>query len=51
MLSKKSGTDGYISALVLALGYTALFIPFTYFVDRFSYRRWEQKTAQQPRKR
>jgi len=51
MLSSKDGTNAYISAFVLALGYTALFVPFTYYVDRFSYRRWEQKAAEQPRKR
>jgi hypothetical protein len=51
LLSSKDGKNGYASALLLALGYTALFIPFTYYVDRFSYRRWERKAAEQPRKR
>jgi hypothetical protein len=31
--------------LPLAFLYTLLFVPFTYFIDRFAYRRWQ---ARQP---
>jgi hypothetical protein len=48
---QKGGKAGYVSALLLAVMYTALFIPFTYYVDRFSYRRWQRRIAEQPKKR
>jgi hypothetical protein len=35
----------WASVLPLALLYTVLFVPFTYMIDRFAYRRWE---ARQP---
>jgi hypothetical protein len=35
----------WTSVLPLALLYTVLFVPFTYLIDRFAYRRWE---ARQP---
>lgn len=35
----------WASVLPLALLYTVLFVPFTYVIDRFAYRRWE---ARQP---
>jgi hypothetical protein len=40
------GHNAYVSALVPALIYTALFIPFTYMIDRFAYRRWQAKEEQ-----
>ena len=33
----------YISVLPLALLYTLLFVPFTFFIDRFAYRRWQAR--------
>jgi len=33
----------YASVLPLALLYTVLFVPFTYYIDRFAYRRWEAR--------
>lgn len=33
----------YASVLPLALLYTLLFVPFTYYIDRFAYRRWEAR--------
>jgi len=33
----------YASALPLAALYTIMFIPFTYFIDRFAYRRWQAR--------
>jgi hypothetical protein len=35
----------YASVLPLALLYTLLFVPFTYYIDRFAYRRWETRQA------
>jgi hypothetical protein len=35
----------YVAVLPLALMYTALFVPFTYFVDRFAYRRYQARQA------
>jgi hypothetical protein len=42
-LSKKHGTGAYVSSAGLAALYTALFIPFTFLLDRFAYRRWEAR--------
>jgi hypothetical protein len=40
------GSKGHIARVIpLALVYTALFVPFTFYIDRFAYRRWE---ARQP---
>jgi hypothetical protein len=47
-------TGGYTSAVLLAVLYTALFVPFTYAIDRFAYRRWQARQeggAGSPRKR
>jgi hypothetical protein len=43
----------YASVLPLAFLYTLLFVPFTYFIDRFAYRRWQarQSGAPAPKKR
>jgi hypothetical protein len=35
----------YAAVLPLALVYTALFVPFTYFIDRFAYRRYQARLA------
>ena len=42
---RKSGAT-WFSALGLAALYTVLFVPFTYAVDRFAYRRYLTKTGQ-----
>lgn len=47
MLSK---THNYAGAAVAAAIYTLLFIPFTYMLDRFAYRRWTARD-QSPTKR
>ena len=47
MLNK---THNYTGAAVAAVLYTALFIPFTYMLDRFAYRRWQAR-EQAPTKR
>jgi hypothetical protein len=35
----------WTSVLPLALLYTVLFVPFTYVIDRFAYRRWEARES------
>jgi Ca2+/H+ antiporter len=40
------GHNRYVHALVPAVIYTALFIPFTYMIDRYAYRRWQAKQEQ-----
>ncbi len=47
ILGSKNGGHNLGTALGLAALYTALFIPFTYFIDRFSYNRWERRADQQ----
>ncbi|HZC30389.1 MAG TPA: hypothetical protein VE261_02655 [Gaiellaceae bacterium] len=42
----KKGHNAYASALVPAVIYTALFIPFTYLIDRFAYSRWQARNEQ-----
>jgi hypothetical protein len=33
----------WVTAAIPAIIYTALFIPFTYMIDRFAYNRWQQR--------
>jgi hypothetical protein len=35
----------WASVVPLALLYTVLFVPFTYVIDRFAYRRWEARQS------
>jgi hypothetical protein len=51
VLGSKNGGHNIGAALALAAVYTLLFIPFTYFVDRFSYNRWQRRAEQQDAKR
>jgi hypothetical protein len=44
-LSGPKGTGRYVNALAFSVLYTGLFVPFTYAIDRFAYRRWQ---ARQP---
>lgn len=38
------GSKGHIARVIpLALVYTLLFVPFTFYIDRFAYRRWEAR--------
>jgi hypothetical protein len=45
---KTTGAARIVTAATVTALYTAIFIPFTYYVDRFTYRRWERN---QPKKR
>jgi hypothetical protein len=47
VLGSKNGHHNIGSALALAVVYTALFIPFTYFIDRFAHNRWQRRAEQQ----
>ena len=40
--------SGWVTALLPAIIYTALFIPFTYMIDRYAYRRYLAKTEGGP---
>ena len=43
--AKGDASSRYVAALIPAVIYTALFIPFTFAIDRFAYRRWQAKQA------
>ena len=49
--SHATGGRRLLGALEISVLYTLLFIPFTYYTDRFGYRRWERRTAEEPKKR
>jgi hypothetical protein len=51
IVNAKGGKHQYSSALLLAVLYTVLFVPFTFYVDRFTYRRWERKEGESAKKR
>jgi hypothetical protein len=48
---KATGRDRLLGALEITVLYTLLFIPFTYYTDRYGYRRWERKMAAEPTKK
>jgi hypothetical protein len=50
-ITSKNGSDRLITALGLGVLYTALFIPFTYMIDRFAHNRWKRRAEQQAEKR
>jgi hypothetical protein len=43
----RNGSHSPASAILLAMVYTALFIPFQYMLDRFSYNRWQRRADAQ----
>jgi hypothetical protein len=43
LVGSKNGGHNPASALLLSLIYTALFIPFQFTIDRFSYNRWQRR--------
>jgi hypothetical protein len=47
VLGSKNGGHNVGTALGLAALYTALFIPFTYFIDRFAYNRYQRRMEEQ----
>jgi hypothetical protein len=51
LVGSRNGNHRLASALLITLIYTAIFVPFTYWLDRFSYNRWQRKAEQQGPKR
>ncbi len=47
IVGAKNGGHSPASALLLAVVYTLLFIPFQFMLDRFSYNRWQRRAEQQ----
>jgi hypothetical protein len=47
----RKGHNAYLTALVPAVIYTVLFIPFTYAIDRFAYQRWQRRDQVPTKKR
>ena len=46
IVGAKNGGHSPASALMLAVIYTALFIPFQFMLDRFAYNRWQRRAEQ-----
>ena len=47
IVGTRNGSRSPASALLLAVVYTALFIPFQFMLDRFAYNRWQRRAEQQ----
>jgi hypothetical protein len=47
ILGSKNGHRNYGAALAFGGIYTLIFIPFTFYIDRFSYKRWQRRDEQQ----
>lgn len=47
IVGAKNGSHSPASALLLAVIYTALFIPFQFTIDRFVYNRWQRRNDTQ----
>jgi hypothetical protein len=45
------GNRSFAGAFVLALVYTAIFIPAQFMIDRFAYNRWQRRAGEQAAKR
>ncbi|HZQ88589.1 MAG TPA: hypothetical protein VFA42_01125 [Gaiellaceae bacterium] len=50
LFSMLNKNHNYLGALLAAVIYTALFIPFTYVLDRFAYQRWQARQQAPTRK-
>lgn len=50
-LTSRNGGGGILSVALIALLYTALFIPFTYAIDRYAYNRYLRRTQGGPKPR
>ncbi len=50
VLGSKNGQHNYAAALLFGGVYTLIFIPFTFYIDRFSYNRYQRRIEQQGQK-
>src|SRR5438128_1160456 len=46
----KGGQNKYVSAAYAAVLFAGIFIPYIYGIERFTYRRYQRKMAEQPKK-
>ena len=51
LLGARNGSHSLASAFLLAVIYTALFIPAQFTIDRFAHNRWQRRADQQTTKR
>ncbi|HEX4324928.1 MAG TPA: hypothetical protein VHZ77_09900 [Gaiellaceae bacterium] len=51
LLGSKGGNHSLASAFLLALVYTAIFIPAQFMLDRFAHNRWQRRADEQAGKR
>jgi hypothetical protein len=51
LVGSRNGGHHLASALLISVIYAAIFIPFTYWIDRFSHNRWQRRAEQQGQKR
>ena len=49
-LAGSKGQHNLGSALLISLLYTALFVPFSFMIDRFAHNRWQRRMEQEGRK-
>jgi hypothetical protein len=47
LVGAQHGGHNLFGAIEIAVIYTALFIPFTYLIDRFTHNRWQRRAEQQ----
>jgi hypothetical protein len=47
LVGSRNGSHNVASALLISVIYAAIFIPFTYWIDGFSYRRWQRRAEEQ----
>jgi hypothetical protein len=47
LVGSRNGSHRLSSALLITVVYTAIFVPFTYWIDGFTYRRWQRRAEQQ----
>jgi len=43
LVGSRNGGHSFASAFLLAVVYTALFVPFQYVLDRFAHNRWQRR--------
>ena len=51
VVGSKNGKHNLTGAIEISVIYTALFVPFSYMIDRFSHNRWQRRADAQTEKR